>query len=144
MESWNFDYRVNLRRAELVVSTKSRRLKGLWNRSSCRAISGACGSDAAPELKPTLPVVVPVSTERDRQLRLAFDHFRQYFPVALCYTKIVPVVEVVTLRLFYREDEWLKRLMLDAEEVAEIDRMWDELYYISRAARTDGGFRATF
>ena len=39
---------------------------------------------------------------------------------------------MVTLRLFYREDEWLKRLMLDAEEVAEIDRMWDELYYISQ------------
>ena len=88
--------------------------------------------DSAPELKPTLPVVVPVSTERDRQLRSAFDHFRQYFPVALCYTKIVPVDEVVTLRLFYREDEWLKRLMLDAEEVAEIDRMWDELFYISQ------------
>ncbi len=35
------------------------------------------------------------------------------FPPALCYTKIVPVDEVVTLTLFYREDDHLARLMLD-------------------------------
>ena len=37
----------------------------------------------------------------------------QLFPAALCYTKIVPVDEVVTLTLFYREDDQLARLMLD-------------------------------
>lgn len=119
--------------AELVVSAEVAAPKGAVEQEAAAVqFQVLVDQDAAPELKPTLPVVVPVSTERDRQLRLAFDHFRQYFPVALCYTKIVPVDEVVTLRLFYREDEWLKRLMLDAEEVAEIDRMWDELYYISQ------------
>ncbi len=35
------------------------------------------------------------------------------FPPAVCYTKIVPVDEVVTLILFHREDDQLVRLMLD-------------------------------
>lgn len=33
----------------------------------------------------------------------SFDDFRNLFPAVLCYTKIVPVDEVVTLTLLYRE-----------------------------------------
>ncbi len=55
------------------------------------------------------------------------------FPAALCYTKIVPVDEVVTLTLFYREDEQLKRLMLDDAQSAALDRLWDELRFVSEA-----------
>ena len=41
--------------------------------------------------------------------------------------------EVVTLRLFYREDEELKRLMLDQTQIAELDRLWDDLLFVSEA-----------
>ncbi len=58
------------------------------------------------------------------------------FPAALCYTKIVPVDEVVTLTLFYREDNQLVRLMLDDKQKHHLDRLWDELRYISQDALT--------
>jgi hypothetical protein len=66
----------------------------------------------------------------------AFDDFRAIFPIAVCYTKIVPVDEVVTLTLFYREDDHLCRLMLTDAEKARLDKLWDELHYISRDALT--------
>ena len=53
-----------------------------------------------------------------KRVEAAFDEFRQLFPAALCYTKIVPVDEVVTLTLFYREDDHLSRLMLDDAQKA--------------------------
>jgi hypothetical protein len=60
------------------------------------------------------------------------QEFRELFPAALCYARIVPVDEVVTLTLYYREDHQLKRLMLDDEQAAELDLLWDELYYVSQ------------
>src|SRR5262249_45736665 len=47
-----------------------------------------------------------------------------------------PIDEVVTLTLFYREDHHLARLMLDDAQKARIDRLWDELHYISQDALT--------
>jgi hypothetical protein len=61
----------------------------------------------------------------------ALDDFRAVFPAALCYTKIVPVDEVITLLLYYREDDQLVRLMLDDAQKAKLDRLWDELHYVS-------------
>jgi hypothetical protein len=60
--------------------------------------------------------------------------FRELFPAALCYTKIVPVDEVVTLTLYYREDDQLRRLLLSEAESAEIDRLWRELHFVSQDA----------
>ena len=57
-------------------------------------------------------------TRRRGRFEAAFETIRQVFPPALCYTKIVPVDEVVTLNLFYREDEHLERLMLDEAQTA--------------------------
>ncbi len=55
---------------------------------------------------------------------------------ALCYTKIVPVDEVVTLTLYYREDNQLARLMLDTQQKQYLDRLWDELRFISQDSLT--------
>src|SRR5262249_4155152 len=71
-----------------------------------------------------------------KRIQVALDEFRQLFPAALCYTKIVPVDEVVTLTLFYREDNHLVRLMLDEAQQKRLDRLWDELHYISHDALT--------
>ncbi len=67
-----------------------------------------------------------------RRIESALEEFRQLFPPALCYTKIVPVDEVVTLTLFYREDEHLQRLMLNDEQTARLNRLWDELHFVSQ------------
>ena len=53
------------------------------------------------------PIVVNDGSAARKRIEAAFDEFRQMFPAALCYTKIVPVDEVVTLTLFHREDDHL-------------------------------------
>jgi len=77
------------------------------------------------------PIVVNEGSTARKRIEAAFDEFRQIFPAALCYTKIVPVDEVVTLTLYYREDDHFKRLMLDDKQAARLDRLWDELHYIA-------------
>jgi hypothetical protein len=79
-----------------------------------------------------MPVVVNEHSAARRRVEAAFEEFRQMFPAALCYTKIVPVDEVVTLTLFHREDDHLSRLMLTSSEKIKLDRLWDELHYVSR------------
>ncbi len=76
------------------------------------------------------PILVgPASRPR---VEAELKQLAELFPPALCYARIVPVDEVVTLTLFHREDDHLKRLMLDDAHVAQLDQLWDELHYVSR------------
>jgi len=84
----------------------------------------------------TVPILVGDNSTARTRIERALDEFRELFPVALCYTKIVPVDEVVTLTLYHREDEHLSRLMLNEDERRELDRLWNELHYVSRDALT--------
>jgi Protein of unknown function (DUF1592)/Protein of unknown function (DUF1588)/Protein of unknown function (DUF1587)/Protein of unknown function (DUF1585)/Protein of unknown function (DUF1595)/Planctomycete cytochrome C len=84
----------------------------------------------------TSPIVVNEGSASRKRIESALDDFRNLFPAALCYTKIVPVDEVVTLTLYHREDGHLARLMLDDSQKAELDRLWNELHFISRDALT--------
>ncbi len=80
------------------------------------------------------PILVTDGSAARKRIEAALDEFRQLFPAALCYTKIVPVDEVVTLTLYYREDDALRRLMLDEKEAARLERLWAELHYVSHDA----------
>ena len=82
------------------------------------------------------PIVVNDGSAARKRIEAAFDEFRELFPAALCYTKIVPVDEVVTLTLYYREDHHFARLMLDDAQAARLDRLWDELHYVALDALT--------
>lgn len=79
------------------------------------------------------PIIVNTGSGARQRFEAAFDEFRLLFPIALCYPRIVPVDEVVTLTLFYREDDQLKRLVLDDAESRELDRSWEQLFYVSEA-----------
>lgn len=79
------------------------------------------------------PIIVNDGSAARHRFEAAFDEFRSLFPIALCYPRIVPVDEVVTLTLFYREDDQLKRLMLDDAASHELDRLWDQLLFVSEA-----------
>ncbi|MGE0607592.1 MAG: DUF1592 domain-containing protein [Pirellulales bacterium] len=92
--------------------------------------------DDLTALRPDLPIVVRDGSAARQRFEKACDDFRSWFPAALCYTKIVPVDEVVTLTLFHREDEELSRLLLDDEQHARLDRLWQELHFISGDALT--------
>ncbi|MFO0941728.1 MAG: DUF1592 domain-containing protein [Pirellulales bacterium] len=80
------------------------------------------------------PVVVSKDGSAKNQFEKSFQDFRSLFPAALCYNKIVPVDEVVTLTLYYREDQPLQDLMLSESEIATLQRYWDELHFVSRDA----------
>ena len=88
----------------------------------------------ASEAKPSVatPILVTADSATSKRIAAQLDEFRSLFPPALCYTQIVPVDEVVTLTLYYREDQQLSRLMLSPEQAADLDRMWDELFYVSQ------------
>ena len=80
----------------------------------------------------TSPIVVHDGSQARELVLRSFNEFRDVFPAHLCYNRIVPVDEVVTLTLFYRQDEALKRLMLTDAEVEELNRLWDELLYVAQ------------
>ncbi len=80
---------------------------------------------------PGVPIIVGDGSPARRRFEAGFDEFRKLFPIALCYTRIVPVDEVVTLALFYREDDQLRRLILTEQETKELDRLWAELLFVS-------------
>lgn len=82
------------------------------------------------------PLLLSPGSKTQQRFERQFDEFRRDFPIALCYTQIVPVDEAVTLTLFHREDEPLMRLMLDDAERARLDRCWSELHFISQDALT--------
>jgi mono/diheme cytochrome c family protein len=91
------------------------------------------GDAAVPSsLVPSLPVVARKDSAAWRRFEAAFTDFRSLFPQAVCYGRIVPVDEVITLNLYYREDDHLRRLMLDDAEAKELDRLWDELLFIAQ------------
>lgn len=71
------------------------------------------------------------SAARARVIR-GLEQFRELFPAALAYTRIVPVDEVVTLNQFYREDEPLRRLLLNESERVELEQLWAELRFVSQ------------
>lgn len=98
-------------------------------------LSSTAPAEALP-LRPDVPLLVADGGAAGQRFEKAFNDFRTLFPTALCYTKIVPVDEVVTLTLFHREDDHLCRLMLDDAQKKELDSIWEELHFVSNDALT--------
>ncbi|MCB1276851.1 DUF1592 domain-containing protein [Prosthecobacter sp.] len=114
-----------------VLTEKPDTAQSLVAGKSESALKSGQWSDNNLVTQHSAPIIVNDGSEARRRFEAAFDEFRTLFPIALCYARIVPVDEVVTLTLFYREDEPLKRLMLDDAEERELDRLWDELRFVS-------------
>ena len=88
------------------------------------------------KLAHSAPIIVQAGSRTRARYEAGFDAFREFFPAALCYQKIVPVDEAVTLTLFHREDDLLSRLMLDDKQRERLDRLWAQLRYVSQDALT--------
>ena len=85
-------------------------------------------------LQPGIPIIVKEGSKTKKRFEEGFDAFRNEFPAAVCYTKIVPVDEVVTLTLFHREDEPFRRLLLSTEQAAKLDKLWKDLHFVRQDA----------
>lgn len=86
--------------------------------------------------------VLSGSDSGSQQWVKAFADFRDLLPGALCYPQIVPVDEVVTVALFHREDDNLSRLLLSDAEKMHLDRLWDELWFVSQEPlKVEVGYR---
>ncbi len=119
---------------ELVVGGQLNQTAGAEGSVQLQVIAGR--PDRPPGLHPGTPILVNEGRSTRKRIQSALDEFRALFPSALCYTKIVPVDEVITLMLFYREDDHLVRLMLDETQKAALDRLWEELHFVSQDALT--------
>ncbi|MFM7208091.1 MAG: DUF1592 domain-containing protein [Planctomycetaceae bacterium] len=87
---------------------------------------------AVQPLSPAEPVIAAPGGAAWDRFAAACAEFRELFPPAVCYARVVPADEVITLNVFYREDERLRRLLLDDAQAAELDSLWDELLFVSQ------------
>jgi len=86
----------------------------------------------AGELGPPLLVVRNDDAVR-KAIAKSADEYRRVFPARVCYPGVIVRDTVVTLERFHRGDGHLSGLLLSAEEHRRLDRLWDELYFISRS-----------
>jgi len=78
------------------------------------------------------PILASPTGAAFKQLLHGYAEFRRCFPWFLCFPEVVPTDEVVSLKMFHREDEPLERLFLDEEQKRRLDRLWSEHRFISR------------
>ena len=118
-----------------VLTEKPSATQGLVAGAADSTVKHGEWSDDNLVTQHSAPIIVNHGSESRKRFEDAFNGFRALFPIALCYSKIVPVDEVITLTLFHREDDHLRRLILDETETRELDRLWDELLFVSEAPR---------
>ena len=119
-----------------VLTTRPASQAGLLPSATTVTDAGGQWTDNKQRVAHSHPIIANEGSAARRRIEDGLESFRQLFPAALCYTKIVPVDEVVTLTLFHREDEHLTRLILDDAQRAQLDRLWEELRYVSHEALT--------
>ncbi|NOS71244.1 MAG: DUF1592 domain-containing protein [Verrucomicrobia bacterium] len=119
-----------------ALTTKPTDIKTLLPGASTVQNSKGTWTDPDKPVIHSTPIVIVEGSATSKRIESNLDEFRHWFPAALCYTKIVPVDEVVTLTLLHREDDHLSQLMLDDAQKAKLNRLWEELHYISQDALT--------
>ncbi|MCI0700194.1 MAG: DUF1592 domain-containing protein [Planctomycetia bacterium] len=78
------------------------------------------------------PLLGSANATAYKQLVAGNNEFRKVFPLYICFPQVVPTDEVVSLKMFHREDEPLIRLFLTDEETRKLDRLWVEQRFVSR------------
>ena len=88
--------------------------------------------ESLDRLRPGVPIVARDGSRAGRGSRPRWPSSAACSPPRLCFRQIMPVDEVVTMIQFFRADEPFARLMLDDADRARLDRLWDELHYVSQ------------
>ena len=90
------------------------------------------------------PIVASPNSAEYKRMLAGFDEFRRVFPWFLCFPNVVPADEVVSLKMFHREDEPLERFFLDAETKRRLDHLWAEHRFISRQPVVENDYLPQF
>ena len=90
------------------------------------------------------PVVASPTSAAYKRMLAGHDDFRRSFPWYLCFPNVVPTDEVVSLKMFHREDEPLERLFLDAEQKGRLDHLWAEHRFISQQPIVENNYLPQF
>jgi hypothetical protein len=90
------------------------------------------------------PVAANPTGTAYRDLLRGHAEFRRVFPWYLCFPNVVPTDEVVSLKMFHREDEPLERLFLDAGQKQRLNRLWAEHRFISRQPVAENAYLPQF
>jgi mono/diheme cytochrome c family protein len=85
-----------------------------------------------PEAWRDSPLLGSAKGEAYKQLVAGHAEFRRVFPMFICFPQVVPTDEVVTLKMFHREDEPLIRLFLADAQTRTLDRLWVDQRFVSR------------
>ena len=70
--------------------------------------------------------------------------FRRLFPLYLCFPGVIPNDEVVSLKMFHREDVPLIDLFLNPEQARLLDQWWSEHQFISKEAVAEHAYLPQF
>ena len=119
---------------DLVATGTLDRAAGSGSGGSVQFLLTAEAPEASARLLPGVPIVALKGSRGRTRIEAALDEFRGVFPGGACYSRVVPVDEVITIVLFHRDDEALCRLALDDAQRAELDRLWAELRFVSQDA----------
>ncbi len=90
------------------------------------------------------PIVGSPTGAAYKQLLQGHADFRRCFPWFICFPNVVPTDEVVSLKMFHREDEPLQRLFLDDEHKRRIDHLWNEHRFIGQQPLAENNYLPQF
>lgn len=83
-----------------------------------------------------LPLLVADGDEKvHNEMQSSFDELCGVFPVSLCYSGIIVRDATVTLERFHRGDRLLSELLLSENHHEQLDKLWQQLHYISQDAK---------
>jgi len=112
---------------EFVVDAK---VEGEIGQRFVRARAAATAPDS--NTRWDSPVLAANDGPANKQFLAGHDAFRNAFPLFVCFPQVVPTDEVVTIKMFHREDEPLERLLLTDGQARELNQLWKEQRFISR------------
>jgi hypothetical protein len=112
--------------------------------SDSRLVQFQIGTSANATWDTRGPVVAAANGAAHKHLLAGFDAHRKLFPPFLCFTQVIPTDEVVSLKMFHREDEPLRRLFLSEAETKHLEHLWAEHRFISRQAVAENDYLPQF
>jgi hypothetical protein len=80
----------------------------------------------------TAPIILSEKGDVRQKFFAGLEKFRHLFPPNVCYPHVIPLDEVVCLKTFHREDQPLINLFLNADQTAELERLWEKHRFITK------------